>query len=414
MFCLQEQLLCWFTDCVMLPSRGISKKSMAVNRLNDPLDDSLESKGEIYPPRAAPVAPEEYNKKTDFHAFSAEDKESDTPPYLDILPYRDFLLLQDKTSGKNRAIGVARLQEAIESVTSSSVLEINLATLVDDACVAVSDSHIKVSLAGLQLLEPLIKRTGSSLTPHLPSLVEAVLGKMSTNKCVLKKAGMKILLHLMSYSRPHDVSKEVASFGLAHKHSKVREESLNVITAALIKFPKSEFQVIQLAREIMPALSDIKPRVRQACMECAAKIASLCDERDFKQVVSFAAKNGHRSDELHKMAILEALQCRIVRECPPRLKEDGLIEYGMPVVGVDIPVSDHGPDVDWIRDGILSKSGNNLEGSISRKETKLRPYRSASKRLPWELEDAENSKTAKGRNLHVSSTQMNVSYFMCV
>lgn len=403
--------MCWFTDCVMLPTRGISKKSMAINRLSDPLNDSLEStaKGEMYP-GAAPVAPEEFNKNTDFQAFSAEDKEPETSPYLDMLPYRDFLLLQDKTSGKNRAIGVARLQEAIESVASSSVLEINLAALVDDACAAVSDSHIKVSLAGLQLLEPLIKRTGTSLTSHISPLVEAVLGKMSTNKYVLKKAGMKVLLHLMSYSRPHDVAKEVASFGLAHKHSKVREESLNVITAALIKFSKSEFRLIQLAKEIMPAMSDARPRVRQACMECAAKIATLCDERDFKQVVSFAAKNGHRSDDLHKMAILNALECRIVRECPPRLKEDGLIEYGMPVIDVDIPLSEHGPDVEWIRDGLLSKSGNvpnNLEGSTARKEAKLRPHRSASKKLPWELEDTENSKIAKG---NVPSTQMNVSH----
>lgn len=396
----------------MLPARGISKKSMAINRLNHSFNDSLEStaKGELFPSHAAPVAPEEFNKKTVFQAFSTQEEEPGSSVYLGMLPYSDFCLLQDKTSGKNRALGVERLQAAIETVASATVLGSNLATLMDDACTAVSDSHIKVSLAGLQLLEPLIKRTGSSLTPYIPSLVETILGKMSTNKHVLKKAGMKILVHLMHYSRPHDVTKEIANFGLTHKHSKVREESLNVITAALIRFPRSEFQLIQLAKEIMPTLSDVKPRVRQACMECAAKIASLCDERDFKHIVSFAAKNGHRSEEPSSMAILEALQFRIVRECPPRLKDDGLVDYGMPVIGVDIPLSEHGPDVDWIREGGLSKSGNKpngLEGSTARKETKLRPFRSASKRLPWELEDTDRSRVKKDGN--ATSIQMNVS-----
>ena len=382
----------------MFPSRGITKKSMAVNSLNRTFNDSLESKSngeQVYPSRIASVGPEEFNDKTDFRAFSTTEEEPGSSVYLGILPYRDFCLLQDTTSGKNRALGVERLQAAIEAAKSTSVLESNLTFLVEDACAAVSDSHIKVSIAGLQLLEPLIRRTGSSLTPHLPSLVEAMLGKMSTNKHVLKKTGMKMLVHLMHYSRPHDVTTEVAKFGLTHKHSKVREESLNVITAALIRFPKSEFRLIQLAREVMPALCDAKPRVRQACMECAVKIASLCNHRDFKQVMSFAIKNGHHSNDRHDMVILEALQSRIVRDRLPHLKEDGLVEHAMPVVGREIPLSEHGPDVDWIRDGALSKSGNipnGLEGSSARRESsKLRPYRSASKKLPWEA-DLERTK----------------------
>ena len=381
----------------MLPTRGISKKSMAINRLNHSLNDSLDSSsnGEhLYPSCGAPVGPEEFNQETDFRAFSKTGEEPDSSVYLNLLPLSEFLLLQDKTSGKNRALGVEKLQAAIEGAKSTTVLESNLASLVEDACAAVSDSHIKVSLAGLELLEPLIRRTGNSLTPHLPSLVESILGKMSTNKYVLKKAGMKLLGHLMHYCGPHDVSAEVAKFGLTHKHSKVREESLNVITVALIRFQKSEFRLIQLAKEIMPTLCDAKPRVRQACMECLAKIASLCNHRDFKQIVSFAVKNGHRSDEKNDLAILQALNCRIVRECPPRLKEDGLVEHAMPVVGREIPLSEHGADVDWIRDGAVPQGGsvpNGLEASSVRREGRLRPFRSA-KGLPWEVDDAERSR----------------------
>ena len=392
----------------MLSSRGLIKKRMASNRLNDSLENG------VYPTNTPSAAPEDVDRKT---------KPTDGSVYLGLLTYGDFCLLQDKASGKNRALGVTKLQEAVDTVSSVTVLESNLGTLMDDACAAVSDSHIKVTLAGLQLLEPLIRRTGSSLTPYLPSLVEAVLAKMGTNKHVLKKAGMKVLVQLMHYSRPQEVTKEIANFGLKHKQSKVREESLNAITAALIRFPKSEFQLIPLAKEIMPTLSDAKPRVRQACMECAAKVASLCDERDFRHVVSLAAKNGRRTDEQHvvdtSMAILQALQCRIVRECPPLLKDDGLVKYGMPVIGVDIPLAEHGPDVDWIRDGGLSRSRtmppNSLEGSGARKENKFRPFRSASKRLPWEQEDQveEGSTADKTEGVGHPIASNNVSY-MCI
>ena len=407
----------------MLPAREISKKNMAVERLNHSLNDSLEigrsrvnGGSQFSPSRSTPpVAPVEMGEKADFRAFSAQEDELPGGSLCpDLLRYDDLLLLQDKTNGKNRALGVERLQAAVESVENSTVLEDNLPSLVDEACSAMGDSHIKVCLAGLQLLDPLIRRTGSNLSPHISSLVEAVLVKMGRNKHVLKKAGMRILVHLMHYSQPQDVLTEITRFGLRHKQSKVREESLNVLTAALIRFPRSEFRLTQLARDVVSLLSDGKPHVRQACMECMAKITSLCNsEEDLRQVMSFAAKNGHHSPNApHSLAALKALECRIVRECgPPRLREDGLVEYGMPVVGVDVPLSQHGPDVEWIRSGALGGEGNPVsncleESSVARKEARLRPFRSASKKLPWEIDEAERSK-----NGDISNSHLNVSLF---
>ena len=412
---MRELLLCLLVPLsvrlrvFMLPV--ISKKNMAVDRLNHSPNDSLEIGRNGLRSRAAPVYPEELGEKTDLSALGEELGSGSLCP--DLLPRGDLLLLQDEANGKNRALGVERLQAAVESAESCAVLEDKLPALVAEACSAVSDSHIKVCLAGLQLLDPLVKRTGSSLAPHLPSLVEAVLVKMGRNKHVLKRTGMEVLVQLMHYSRPQDVLAEVSAFGLRHKQSKVREESLNVITAALLRFPRSEFRQTQLAREVVPLLADAKPNVRQACMECAAKIASLCDSKDdLRQMMSFAAKNGHHSP--HHLAALNALECRVVRECgPPRLRDDGLIEYAMLVIGVDIPLSQHGPDVDWIRNGALSGEedvSNGLESSsVARKEAKLRPFRSATKTLPWEMDDAERSKLSKESDMTNSHLSVSLS-----
>ena len=400
----------------MLPVRGISKKNMAVERLSPPLNDSLEIGKALVNggPQFSPVGPEERREKVDFKAFSGKDEELAGGGSLcpDLLSYDDILLLQDKTNGKNRALGVEKLQAAAESVGSSTVLENNLPALVNEACSAVGDSHMKVCLAGLKLLDPLIKRTGSSLSPYISSLVEAVLVKMGRNKLLLKKTGMKILVDLMHYSRPQEVVTEITRFGLRHKQSKVREESLNVVTAALIRFPRSEFHLTQLARDIISLLSDGKPHVRQACIECMTKITSLCNsEEDMRQVMLCAAKNGHHTS--HKLPVLKALECRIIRECgPPRLREDGLVEYGMPVIGTDVPLSQHGPDVEWIRTGALSGEESSVsnglgESSLASKEARLHPFRSASKKLPWEINEAERSKLS--RNGDISNSHLNVS-----
>ena len=389
----------------MLPARGISKKSiMASDHLHSPADDSLEEEtgrgsSRLLHSRAAQVGPEDLREKPDLKAFSEEDESDGGSLCPDLLSRGDLLLLQDRASGKNRTLGVERLHAAVESAESAAVLEANLPALVKEACSAMADSHIKVCLAGLQLLDPLIRRTGSSLAPlHIPALVEAVLAKMGRNKHVLKKNGMEVMVLLMHYSRPQDVVTEVASFGLRHRHSKVREEALNVITAGLIRFSRSEFRLVQLAKDVLPLLADPKPHVRQASMECVAKITSLCDKDDFRQVMSLAARNGHHTP--HDFAALKALECRVVRECgPPRLGEDGLIQYAMTVVGVDIPPSQHGPDVDWIREGAMEGRPtlpNGLEeSSVGRKEAKTRPFRSATKKLPWEADEEEKSKLSK-------------------
>ena len=381
---------------------------MAADHLDQSFNDSLENaaKGELMP--AAKVAPEGRNAKTDYTAFSKLEREDGSDLYLGLLPHSAVPLLQDKASGKNRALGVSKLQASAEATEGTMVLESNLAALVDVSCAAVSDSHIKVSVAGLQLLLCLVSRIGGSLFSYHSQIVQAVLSKMGTNKFVLKQNGMHVLVALMHASKPGLILMEVASFGLKHKQSKVREESLNVITASLLLFPKSKLQLIMLAKEVLPALYDSKPKVRQAAMECATAVASLCDEANFKRVVSLLPKNNgmnHTKEgtttSAANMGILEALNSRLLRGLPPKVGESSLVEYGMPVVGVDVPLSELGPDVEWIREGQLLKNASitevgklamsrSLTSSAAQREGKFRPFRSASKRLPWELEEEES------------------------
>ena len=394
----------------MIPKRGISKKRMAVKHLGHSFDDSLENaaKGELC--SATSAAHADSREKPDYQTFRPPKDDVGSALYLGLISSNDLCLLQDETDGKNRALGVAKLQEAIELLDSAAVVENNLEALLRDARLAVSDSHIKVSLAGLHLLGCVLQRAESDLTTYLPSVVHCVLGKMGTSKYVLREAGMRVLMQLMRASRPAAVTQEIASFGLNHKQSKVREESLNVITAALITFPKSEFPMNYLAADILSTMCDEKSKVRQASMECAVKALSLCSTNDFKQVMAIFSGND-------RMEIFEALKRRHLRKQIPTLKKDGLVEYGVPVLDPKIPTEYVGADVDWIRYGALKnglgptlKIANGLNHGSGAKETRSHPFRSsASRQLPWEQkEDGKLSKSKLG-DTSASTAKLNVS-----
>ena len=123
------------------------------------------------------------------------------------------------------------------------------------------------------------------------------------------------------------------------------------------------------------------------------------------------------------VSMMDAFHARLSRHVHPRLNADGLVEHGISVANAKTPHSCSGADVDWILASRGPKtSGANMiapiaqqqqqQGAASRKPPQalangsggstFRPYRSAGKRLPWEVETAEDvatNTTAVGSNM---------------
>jgi len=391
------------------------KEDMASNGLeHSMLNDSLEI-GEWR--ATASVAPETRNGGTDYSAFSENGA-----LYLGLFPHYVVNMLQDKSSWKNRASGIGEIQSTISSVQDSSTLEANLPMIVNLVTIPLGDANFKVAQTGLELVGCLVLKVGRGLTPYLPVLVPRILAKMGSNKYAIRQAGMKVLMQLMRCCKVQQVLSEITDCGLQHTNSRVRGESINVVIAALLTFPKTELPLLPLVKEIAPILGDEKQKVRQASLEAIALLSHLIDRADLKEVVATVANaekvRGRPERGSEGVSMMDAFHTRLSRQVYPQLNSDGLVEHAIPVANAKALHSYAGADVDWILASKGSKvpeaSGGNTVASVTQgpvptalKKSSMmqangsstsgtavfRPYRSAGKRLPWEMEAVEEAAT---------------------
>ena len=206
----------------------------------------------------ADVSPESYKDETNYGAF--QDTESLCP---DIFPANVADLLEDRANWKNRATGITVILHSVREVKDVTLLQKNATTLLR-VLTNCHDPHFKIVLITHEVLEEIINKIGPALADSLKLLVGCLVGKMGDNKFVTKQTNMKVFMQLMQVLKPHQVVTEVLSCGLRHKISRVREETINVMIASLLTFLRSEFDLLKLAKEVVPCLVDNKQRVRQA------------------------------------------------------------------------------------------------------------------------------------------------------
>ena len=179
-------------------------------------------------------------------------------------------LLEDRANWKNRATGITVILHSVREVKDVTLLQKNATALLRVLTNCLNDPHFKIVLITHEVLEEVINKIGPALADSLKLLVGCLVGKMGDNKFVTKQANMKVFMQLMQVLKPHQVVTEVLSCGLRHKISRVREETINVVIASLLTFPRTEFDLLTLAKEVAPCLVDNKQRVRQASLAVCA------------------------------------------------------------------------------------------------------------------------------------------------
>lgn len=355
--------------------------------------------------RTACVGPESTkNDVTDFHAFSLSPEEE---VCLEFIPPSIVKMLADKSNWNNRLAAIGDIEKTLKQ--GSSVLsDADLKCVIDLIAISVSDSQSKVAQKGLQVMEYLARLVGKRLVPYMGSLTLKILIKVGSNKGNLKKAGMSLFKTLMDAVGPMQIVKEVASCGLRYKTSRVREEAINVIISALLYYENGGIQLLPIAKELIACMMDNKAKVRQASFEAMALITNRSqDNAEFTQVVEMVV-SAHRAmesrktgEKYHGLSLVDAYQSRLARNLLPKLDENGLVQYSIPVLRSSSEFL--GPDVDWICAGTVSgtvSSSTHSQPSSTQPEVPpnppqqppatnepaFRPYRSAGKR-PWETEN---------------------------
>ncbi len=373
---------------------------------NSFLNDSLEAGNSWQRKRFSVVEPiVNTREEVDQKAFSAEDV------VFGPFPSHVVNLLQDANNWKNRTSGVTKMQSIISELPSDYSLESHLEPVLKLATSTLSDNHFKVTQLGLELIACIVAKAGKSIRPFLSSLVQGIMGKVGSNKFVLKQAGLQVLKELMVALRPTPVINEIMEFGDNHKLSRVREETLNAISVAILTFPKSEFDFSSILKKTIPSMCDNKPRVRQASFETVALICNIepaIVEETVTEIVSQRDAHKAKYCAQNGLTLMVAFQTRLARRSSgvPKLNSSGLIEYSIPISSSKTGLIANGDDVQWILaaggtksqssgdvsevgDGSLLQSAQRKGSLTNGVPSSSRPYRSAGKRLPWEIEGEE-------------------------
>uniref|UniRef100_A0A8D1UVK5 TOG array regulator of axonemal microtubules protein 1 n=1 Tax=Sus scrofa TaxID=9823 RepID=A0A8D1UVK5_PIG len=315
-----------------------------------------------------------------------------------IIPQELHSRLLDQEDYKNRTQAVEELKQVMGRFNPSSTPYSSLVGFVSLLYNLLDDSNFKVVHGTLQVLHLLVIRLGEQVQQFLGPIIAASVKVLADNKLVIKQEYMKIFLKLMKEVGPQQVLCLLLEH-LKHKHSRVREEVVNICICSLLTYPSEDFDLSKLSFDLAPALVDSKRRVRQAALEAFAVLASSMGSG--KTSILFKAVDTVELQD-NGDGVMNAVQARLARKTLPRLTEQGFVEYAILMPSSAQGRSNHlahGADTDWLLAGNRTQSAHCHCGDHTRDSMQIygsysptictRRVLSAGKgknKLPWENE----------------------------
>ncbi|XP_017365309.1 TOG array regulator of axonemal microtubules protein 1 isoform X1 [Cebus imitator] len=315
-----------------------------------------------------------------------------------IIPQELHSRLLDQEDYKNRTQAVEELKQVLGKFNPSSTPHSSLVGFISLLYNLLDDSNFKVVHGTLQVLHLLVTRLGEQVQQFLGPVIAASVKVLADNKLVIKQEYMKIFLKLMKEVGPQQVLCLLLEH-LKHKHSRVREEVVNICICSLLTYPSEDFDLPKLSFDLAPALVDSKRRVRQAALEAFAVLASSMGSG--KTSILFKAVDTVELQD-NGDGVINAVQARLARKTLPRLTEQGFVEYAVLMPSSAQDRSNHlayGADTDWLLAGNRTQSAHCHCGDHMRDSMQIygsysptictRRVLSAGKgknKLPWENE----------------------------
>ncbi|XP_066884609.1 TOG array regulator of axonemal microtubules protein 1 isoform X2 [Kogia breviceps] len=315
-----------------------------------------------------------------------------------IIPQELHSRLLDQEDYKNRTQAIEELKQVMGRFNPSSTSHSSLVGFISLMYNLLDDSNFKVVHGTLQVLHLLVVRLGEQVQQFLGPVIAASVKVLADNKLVIKQEYMKIFLKLMKEVGPQQVLCLLLEH-VKHKHSRVREEVVNICICSLLTYPSEDFDLSKLSFDLAPALVDSKHRVRQAALEAFAVLASSMGSG--KTSILFKAVDTVELQD-NGDGVMNAVQARLARKTLPKLTEQGFVEYAVLMPSSAQGRSSHlarGADTDWLLAGNRTQSAHCHCGDHTRDSMQIygsysptictRRVLSAGKgknKLPWENE----------------------------
>ena len=133
----------------------------------------------------------------------------------------------------------------------------------------IESNSYKITLYAYDLLECAIERLKTSAINSLSLIIALLLKRLGDSRVVVREYNIKVLYRIM-FSLPPQMILDSLLEHKYHRNPKVREEIVNRVSAGVMMFPRSEFNLPRLVNHVTPLLLDTKRCVRIAALEAVA------------------------------------------------------------------------------------------------------------------------------------------------
>lgn len=317
-----------------------------------------------------------------------------------LIPLELHEQLLDHENYQNRTNGVEELKTVLSELDLKAVSSDSIVEFICFLHKLLDDPNFKVLYGTLQVLNLLVQKLDNDVHPYYRQIVHVALKTLGDTRTLPRNEYMNVFRQLTRIVGPQKVL-ELVTGHLKHKNSRVREDVLNIITAAMLTHPRKDFNIPHLCSLVAPYLADSKKRVRHAALELFAVFDHCLDMGKNQLIMKAIDRVELTGDAEGLMAAVQALRARHIL---PRLSADGTVEYALviPKPGQRrTPQFGSGADLDWILNGGRSNSARSHRtdvdsegstayssvGSLTEEMPLQRRIVSAGKgknKLPWE------------------------------
>ncbi|XP_072545971.1 TOG array regulator of axonemal microtubules protein 1 isoform X2 [Salminus brasiliensis] len=272
-----------------------------------------------------------------------------------LIPPELLAQLLDHEDYQNRTNGVEELKNIISELDLKTVSSDRIVEFIHFLNTLLDDTNFKVLYGTLQVINLLIQKLDHSVGRYYKLIVYVALKTLGDARTVPRNEYMNVFRHLMRVVGPQKILELVIGH-LKHKNSRVREDVINIITAAMLTHPRKDFNIPDLCYVVAPYLADNKKRVRHAALELFA-VFDYCLDTGKKQPLMKAIDRVELTGDME--GLMAAVQARRARHILPRLSADGMVEYALviPKPGQRRrPQLCSGADLDWVLNGVRVNS----------------------------------------------------------
>lgn len=293
--------------------------------------------------------------------FSADedDREQEEAEKLEfgVIPQYVMNKVYNTKSTTVRQTGMEQLYAIVAQLDDIGVhcLQPHLMGFISFLHNMLDDPHFKLTMLILDTIGSLVNVLGQKAQPYTRSFVSAFTKRMPDT--LMRTSIMKGFISLMHALTPKNVVPFLAE-NLKHKNHKIRQETLNIIIATVLRFPSNDLNLGGICQLIAHTLVDPKKQVRLASLECFSSIAQSMGAGKREPLA-----NAVDSVELSSNGegALAAVQARLARRLLPKINNEGLVEYATPLSNRN---SFQGIDIDWIEQASSSTNSARSMRSI--------------------------------------------------